>query len=133
LEEVSKPVPSRQKKTGRRALFLNCNCISPESPGRRLIEEIEFYFRLERACGTPKPAQHTERSAEGCPLFRAYGSLTHPAGKRPVFHDSVNLLTDSVKTRSKFAGRSEKFPEKNKVTNSGAPTCEGGELALAFT
>jgi hypothetical protein len=29
--------------------FLNCNCISPESPGRRLIEEIAFSFRLERA------------------------------------------------------------------------------------
>jgi hypothetical protein len=25
------------------------NCISPERPGRRLIEEVEFYFCLERA------------------------------------------------------------------------------------
>jgi hypothetical protein len=29
--------------------FLNCNCISPESPGRRLIEDIEFSFGLKRA------------------------------------------------------------------------------------
>jgi hypothetical protein len=31
--------------------FLNCNCISPESPGRRLIGEIEFSFCLGRAYG----------------------------------------------------------------------------------
>jgi hypothetical protein len=37
-----RPVPTG--KTGKRALFLNCNCISPESPGRRLIEEIEVFF-----------------------------------------------------------------------------------------
>jgi hypothetical protein len=37
--------------------FLNCNDISPESPGRRWIEETEFSFLLERAAlrkETPK-------------------------------------------------------------------------------
>jgi hypothetical protein len=43
-----KPVPAKKKKTRKRSLF-NCNCISPESPGRRLIEETEFSFLLERA------------------------------------------------------------------------------------
>jgi hypothetical protein len=36
--------------------FLNCNCISPEGPGRRLIEEIEFSFLLERAHGAAEGA-----------------------------------------------------------------------------
>jgi hypothetical protein len=43
-----KPVPAGKRKL-ERVTFLNCNCISPESPGRRLIEEIQFSFRLERA------------------------------------------------------------------------------------
>jgi hypothetical protein len=39
------------KKNWKAVTFLNCNCISPESPGHRLIEAIEFSFRLERADG----------------------------------------------------------------------------------
>jgi hypothetical protein len=38
------------KKIWKAVTFLNCNCISPESR-TRLIEEIEFSFRLERAYG----------------------------------------------------------------------------------
>jgi hypothetical protein len=42
--------PFQRKKEKLKAVtFLNCNCILPESPGRRLIEESEFYFLLERA------------------------------------------------------------------------------------
>jgi hypothetical protein len=39
-----------EKENWKAVTFLNCSCISPESPGRRLIEEIKFSFRLERAC-----------------------------------------------------------------------------------
>jgi hypothetical protein len=49
-------------------------------------------------------------------LMRSSGtesaSMTHPAGSDPFFHDSVNLLTVSVKIRSKFIGSSEKFPRE---------------------
>jgi hypothetical protein len=42
--------PFQQKKENLQALsFLNCNCISPESPGRRLIEVTVISFLLERA------------------------------------------------------------------------------------
>jgi hypothetical protein len=49
------------KENWRAATFLNCNCISPESPGRRLIEEIEFYVRLERADGNGEQARARAR------------------------------------------------------------------------
>jgi hypothetical protein len=48
--------PFQQVKENCNAVtFLNCNCISPESPGRRLIEDIEFSFRLERAYDRKPP------------------------------------------------------------------------------
>jgi hypothetical protein len=37
------------KRNLERGHFSQSNCISPESPGRRLIEDIELSFRLERA------------------------------------------------------------------------------------
>jgi hypothetical protein len=43
-----KPIPAK-KENLKAVTFLNCNCISPESPGRRLIEETEFSFLQERA------------------------------------------------------------------------------------
>jgi hypothetical protein len=45
--------------------FLNCNCISPESPGRRLIEDIECSFCLERAYGAYS-ARMAADQAETC-------------------------------------------------------------------
>jgi hypothetical protein len=46
--ENNKPIPAC-KKTLERGHCSQSKCISPERPGRRLIEEIEFSFRLERA------------------------------------------------------------------------------------
>jgi hypothetical protein len=44
------------KENWKAVTFLNCNCISPESPGRRLIEEIEFSFFLKRTYMILAPA-----------------------------------------------------------------------------
>jgi hypothetical protein len=48
-QKSNEPVPARKKEKANAIIFLNCNCISPESPGRRLIEETEFSFLPERA------------------------------------------------------------------------------------
>jgi hypothetical protein len=44
---TSKPVPAGKRKL-ERGHFPQSNCISPESTGRRLIEENDFSFCLER-------------------------------------------------------------------------------------
>jgi hypothetical protein len=57
--------PFQPKKENLKTVtFLNCNGISPESPGRRLIEEIEFSFRLERAYSRMAARKLPNRSAE---------------------------------------------------------------------
>jgi hypothetical protein len=45
---ADEPVPAGKRKL-ERGHFSQSNCISPESPGRRWIEESECSFRLERA------------------------------------------------------------------------------------
>jgi hypothetical protein len=47
-EQANKSVPASKRKL-ERGHFSQSNCIWPESHGRRLIEESEFSFRLERA------------------------------------------------------------------------------------
>jgi hypothetical protein len=46
----NKAVPAK-RENWKEVTFLNCNCISLESPGRRLIEKTDFSFLLERAYG----------------------------------------------------------------------------------
>jgi hypothetical protein len=47
-----KPIPARKRKL-ERGHSSPSDCISPERSGRRLIEKIQFSFRLERAYDTP--------------------------------------------------------------------------------
>jgi hypothetical protein len=53
--------------------------------------------------------------------------LTHPAGSDPVFHDSVNLSTDTVKIRSKFTGTPQKFPRKEQSDEFRRHNGRGGQ------
>jgi hypothetical protein len=56
------------KENWKAVTLLNCNCISAESPGRRLIEEIEFSCCLERAyqkaCQETEPAKNAAATEE---------------------------------------------------------------------
>jgi hypothetical protein len=57
-----KPVPA-EKDHLKAVTFLNCNCISPESPGRRSIEEAEFSFSWNRLM--PRRNARLGKSASG--------------------------------------------------------------------
>jgi hypothetical protein len=76
-----KPVPAGNRKL-ERGHFPQSNCISPKRAGRRMIEEIEFYFRLERAYLSPSPISIP------CPPLSAFacaGQLFHPKHlQRPI-------------------------------------------------
>jgi hypothetical protein len=65
-----KPVPAGKVKLERGHLSQS-NCISPESPERQLIEEIEFSVRLERAYKTRQSTcarGHRSALAPGTPV-----------------------------------------------------------------
>jgi hypothetical protein len=58
---ANKPVLASKRKL-ESGHFSQSKCISPERPGRRLIEKIEFSFCLERAYGAEQqdtPPPHT--------------------------------------------------------------------------
>jgi hypothetical protein len=49
-----------------------------------------------------------------------------PRQARPVHHDSVNFLTESVKIRSNFTGRSKNFPRKEQSDEFRRHSWRGG-------
>jgi hypothetical protein len=61
-EDVSISLSQQKRENLKAVTFLNCNCISPESPGGRLIEETEFPFLLERAYGSCFAEERVEGS-----------------------------------------------------------------------
>jgi hypothetical protein len=77
----NKPVPAGKRKL-ERGHFSHSNCISPASPGRRLIEEIEFSLRLERAY-TYRFLSEQVRSIIPLPPFPPREGTLHPCTPRP--------------------------------------------------
>jgi hypothetical protein len=76
--------PFQQKKDTLKAVtFLNYNCISPESSGRQLIEDIEFSFLLEQAYPCRRGGRPLSYSRTLPSLPPAGGSTPSPAGVRP--------------------------------------------------
>jgi hypothetical protein len=85
--DFNKPVPAK-KENLKVVTFLNCNCISPESPGRRLIEETEFSFLLERAYPNSPRSEavaQAETSQKEISMPLSYESVHQRTQQQPQF------------------------------------------------
>jgi hypothetical protein len=89
-----KPIsPFQQQKENLKAVtFLNCNCISPESRGRRSIEETEFSFLLERAYFGRQPPILCNPVIRYAHALNIASSIESPHSRNDEFFPSLCLL-----------------------------------------